>query len=177
MVRTGHTCIPYIVKSKKGFMEKQVIQSRSRCACMWISGWVDDGMTYSSECWLPLSFIIPLFLFSFFQTWLSLFIFSSSPFLFFGPCFFGMPSFLFWGNHSLITFLFQGYYRERVCHHIEHLLVDGGGANSQCTNVASGCGCVRDLYRESIKRFSLKSQNLTELNRMTSSICVRFLMV
>ena len=57
--------------------------------------------------------------------------------------------------------------------------MDGGGANFQYRNVASGCGCVRirDLDRESMKRFSLGSQNFTKLNIMTSSICIRFLMV
>jgi len=54
--------------------------------------------------------------------------------------------------------------------------VDGGGANFQCRNVASGCESVRDLDRESMKRFSLGSQNLTKLNRMTSSICIKFFM-
>ena len=53
----------------------------------------------------------------------------------------------------------------------------GDGANSQCRNVASGCGCVCAYDRESMKRFSPGSQNLTKLNRMTSSICIRFLMV
>jgi hypothetical protein len=37
-VRTGHTCIPYIVKSKRGSTEKQVMQSRSKGASVWISG-------------------------------------------------------------------------------------------------------------------------------------------
>ena len=52
--------------------------------------------------------------------------------------------------------------------------MDGGGANSQCKNVASGCESVRDLDRERMKRFSLGSQNLTKLNEVTSSICIRF---
>ena len=36
--------------------------------------------------------------------------------------------------------------------------MDGGEANFQCRNVASGCGCVRAYDRESMKRFSLGSQ-------------------
>ena len=55
--------------------------------------------------------------------------------------------------------------------------MDDGEANSQCRNVAHGCGRVRAYDRESMKRFSLGSQNLTKHNRMTSSICIRFLMV
>jgi hypothetical protein len=91
-----------------------------------------------------------------------------------------MPSFLFWSYHSLIVLLFQGCYRESFAIIARIIyLVDGGGANSQCRNVASGCGCVRvrNLHRESMKSFSLESQKLTKLNRMTSSICIRFLMV
>jgi hypothetical protein len=35
--------------------------------------------------------------------------------------------------------------------------------------------CAYD--RESMRRFSLGSHNLTKLNKMTSSICIRFLIV
>ena len=57
--------------------------------------------------------------------------------------------------------------------------MDGGGTNFQCSDVANGCGCgyVRALDQESMKRFSLESQNLTKLKRMTSSICIRFFMI
>ena len=58
---------------------------------------------------------------------------------------------------------------------MKQLLVDDGEANSQCRNVANGWECVRAYDRESMKRFSRGSQNLTKLNRMTSSICIRFL--
>ena len=68
-------------------------------------------------------------------------------------------------------------FQERVCQIMKQLLVDDGEANSQCRNVANGWECVRAYDRESMKRFSLGSQNLTKLNRMTSSICIRFLMV
>ena len=54
--------------------------------------------------------------------------------------------------------------------------MDDGDANSQCRNVARGWECVRAYDRENMKRFSLGSQNLTKLNRMTSSICIGFFM-
>ena len=60
---------------------------------------------------------------------------------------------------------------------MEYLLADGGEANSQYRNVASGWESVRAYDRESMKRFSLGSHNLTKLNRMISSKCIRFLMV
>ena len=44
-IRTGHTCILFIVKSKRGSMEKQVMQSRSKRASVWVDGWMD--MAYS----------------------------------------------------------------------------------------------------------------------------------
>ena len=56
--------------------------------------------------------------------------------------------------------------------------MDDSGANSQSRNVTSGCGCgrgcVHDLDRETMKRLSLGSQNLTKLNRMTSNIFMFF---
>ena len=61
---------------------------------------------------------------------------------------------------------------------MEYLLVDDGGdANSQCRNVANGWESVHAHDRESMKRLLLGSQNLTKLNRMTSSICIRFLIM
>ena len=41
-VRTGHTSILYIVKSKSGSMEKQVMQSRSKGASVWMNGWMNE---------------------------------------------------------------------------------------------------------------------------------------
>jgi len=84
---------------------------------------------------------------------------------------------IFWGNHNLTLYIISGCSKRDVAKNMEHLLVDDGDAISQCGNVASGWGCVRAYDQESMKRFSLGSQNLTKLNKMTSSICLRFLMV
>ena len=81
-IRTGHTCIPYIVKLKRGSTEKKVL----------VCGWMD-------EWWygLPLRALVLSLKTSlsslFFETWLPL-----SHSVFFGSCFFGMPSFLFLGQ-------------------------------------------------------------------------------
>ena len=78
------------------------------------------------------------------------------------------------GGHNLTLYFISGMFYERICQNMEHLLLDGGNANSQCRNVTSGWGCVHAYDRESMKRFSLGSQNLTKLNRMSSNICIRF---
>ena len=77
-IRTGHTCILFIVKSKRWSKEKQVMQSRSKGASVWVDGWV-DGYDLLLEIMAFLSRIIPIS-------------------LFFWSCFFGMPSFLFLGQ-------------------------------------------------------------------------------
>ena len=46
-IRTGHTCILFIVKSKSGSMEKQVMHSRSKGASVWMDRWMNGGMAYS----------------------------------------------------------------------------------------------------------------------------------
>ena len=58
--------------------------------------------------------------------------------LFFGSCFFGMPSFLFFGNHNLALFYFRDVLRERSPRHGALMWKMDGGANSQCRNVAKG---------------------------------------
>jgi hypothetical protein len=79
-----------------------------------------------------------------------------------------------WGNHSLTHIIFWDVTKRVFDITWSIYLMDGGNANSWCRNFASGCRRVRDLDRESMKRFSLGSQNLTKLNEMTSSICIRF---
>ena len=64
-IRTEHTCILLIVKSKRGSMEKQVMQSRSKGASVWVDGWM-DGYGLLLEVMAFLSRIIPVSLFFFF---------------------------------------------------------------------------------------------------------------
>ena len=87
-IRTGHTCIPYIIKSKRRSMERQVMQSWSKGASVWVGGWMD--MAYSLRHWFSL-LTHPLFL-NMATPSLLYFLF------FFGSCFFGMPSFPFLGQ-------------------------------------------------------------------------------
>ena len=60
--------------------------------------------------------------------------------LFLGSCFFGMPSFLFLGNHNLTLFYFRDVLGEISPRHGAFIDVEwmDGGANSQCRNVANG---------------------------------------
>ena len=48
-IRIGHTCILFIVKSKRGSMEKQIMQSRSKGASVHVDRWMDGfiDVTYS----------------------------------------------------------------------------------------------------------------------------------
>ena len=59
---------------------------------------------------------------------------------------------------------------------MEHLLVDGGEANFQCRNVASGCGCVRAYDRESMKNISLGSQFVKTQQNIKQHMCKGFFM-
>ena len=126
-------------------------------------------MAYSLKRWFSLSLLSSFDIF--FQTWLPL---SFSLSFFWTMLLWHAIFYFFWGNHSLISYLILGMFYERVYQNMEHLLMDDGDANSRCRNVASGWGRVRAYDRESMKRFSLGSQNLTKLNRMSSSICIRF---
>ena len=142
--------------------------------CMCVSGWMDNGMGYSNCDWPSLSLFHPYY-YIFFR--------HGYPFLFF----IAIPS-LFLGLTSWHAFFFFG---ATIVYHIFYFrdvterefviiwsiyLVDGGNANSWCRNFASGCGRVSDIDQESMRRFSLGSQNLTKLNEVTSSICIRFFM-
>ena len=128
---------------------------------------MNGGMSYSLKHWFSLLYH------PFFQIWLPLSFFSLSLF-FLGHASLACHVFSFWGNHSLISYLILGMFYERVYQNMEHLLMDDGDANSRCRNVASGWGRVCGYDREGTNRFSLGSQNLTKLNRMSSSICIRF---
>ena len=102
-------------------MEKQVMQSRSKGASVWVvwmDGWMDgcglllEAMVFSFESSMSLFFrhgYPPLFSFS----------------LFFGSCFFGMPSFHFLGNHNLTLFYFRDVLRERLPRHGALLMGNG----------------------------------------------------
>ena len=59
-IRTRHTCILFIVKSKRGSMEKQVMQSWSKGASVWVDRWM-DGYDLLLEVMAFLSQIIPFF--------------------------------------------------------------------------------------------------------------------
>ena len=61
-IRTGHTCILFIVKSNRGSTEKQVMQSRSKGASVWVDGWM-DGYGLLLEIMAFLSWIIHVFCF------------------------------------------------------------------------------------------------------------------
>ena len=144
-------------------MEKQIIQSRSRCVSVWVDKWWYDILLI--EC-LSLYFIpVILFFFRHGYPFFSLFFLGHA---------LGMPSLLFfsWGNHSLAHILFFRDVPKRICHQKDHLFC--GFANSQCRNFASGGGRVRDLDRENMKRFSIGSLNLTKLKEISSSICIKF---
>ena len=96
--------------------------------------------------------------------------------LFLGHASLACHLFSFWGNHNLTLFYFRDVLRERLPRHgafTDEEWIDIG-ANSRCRNVASRWGRVRAYDREGMKRFSLGSQNLTKLNRTSSSICIRF---
>ena len=61
-IRTEYTCILFIVNSKRGSIEKQVMQSRSKGASVWIDGWIwltpwGNGFSLSNHPCLSLSFL------------------------------------------------------------------------------------------------------------------------
>ena len=111
-IRTKHTCILFIVKSKRGSMEKQVMQSRSKGASVWVDGWMDG---YDLLLMAFLSRIIPMSLSS------SFFLRHGYPFfsfsLFFGHASLACHLFSFWGNHNLTLFYFRDVLRERSPRH------------------------------------------------------------
>ena len=78
-----------------------------------------EVMAFSLESSLCLSL--------FFETWLPLFLS-----LFFGPCFFGMPSFLFLGQRKSDFIFFRDVLQERSPRHGAFIDVErmDGGANS-----------------------------------------------
>ena len=122
-IRTWHTCIPYIVKSMRWSMEKQVMPSRSKGAGVWVDGWM----------WLYLlngnGFLSWIILF--FETWLPPFSLSISSF-FLGHASLACHLFSFWGNYNLTLFYFRDVLRERLPRH--GAFIDGewmdDGANS-----------------------------------------------
>ena len=119
-------------------------------------------MVFSVSLFHPQIFIV-----YFFQMWLSFFLYFS------GSCFLACLLFL-WGNHSLTHIIFRDVTKREFDITRSIYLIDGGNANSWCRNFSSGCGRVCDLDQESMKKFSLGSQNLTKLNEITRSICIRF---
>ena len=118
-IRTGHTCILFIVKSKRGSMEKQVMQSRSKGASVWVDGWM-DGYDLLLEVMAFLSRIIPMSLLSlfFWDMAIPFFSLSLSSFSFFlGHASLACHLFSFWGNHNLTLFYFRDVLRERSPRH------------------------------------------------------------
>ena len=111
-IRTGHTCILFIVKSKRGSMEKQVMQSRSKGASVWVDGWM-DGYDLLLEVMAFLSRIIPMSLLSFFWDMATPFSLS----LFLGHASLACHLFSFWGNHNLTLYYFRDVLRERSPRH------------------------------------------------------------
>ena len=119
-------------------------------------------MVFSVSLFHPQIFIV-----YFFEMWLSFF------FLFLGHA--SWHAFFFFGATIVYHIFYFRDVTEREFVIIWSIyLVDGGNANSLCRNFASGCGRVHDLDQERMRRFSLGSQNLTKLNEVTSSICIRF---
>ena len=108
-IRTGHTCILFIVKSKRGSMEKQVMQSWSKGASVWVDGWM-DGYDLLLEVMAFLSQIIPnSFFWDMVTSFFSLF--------FLGHASLACHLFSFWGNHNLTLFYFRDVLRERSPRH------------------------------------------------------------
>ena len=125
-IRTGHTCILFIVKSKRGSMEEQVMQSRSKGASVWVDGWIwptpwGNGFSLSNHPYVSLSL---------FETWLPLFLSLSLSFL--GHASLACHLFFFWGNHNLTLFYFRDVLRERSPRHGAFINVEwmDSGANS-----------------------------------------------
>ena len=117
-------------------------------------------------------YFIPIIIFFFRHGYPFLF-FLAIPSLFFGSYFLACLLFL-WATIVYHIFYFRDVTEREFVIIWSIYLVDGGNANSWCRNFESGCGRVRD--QESMRRFSLGSQNLTKLNEVTSSICIRFFM-
>ena len=132
-------------------------------------GWMDEWWYVLLLKALVLSLVSSLFS----DMTTPLFLFSLSLF-FLGHASQACHVFSIWGNHSLISYLILGMFYERVYQNMEHLLMDDGDANSRCRIVASGWGRVRAYDRESMKSILLGSPNLTKLNRISSSICIKF---
>ena len=110
-IRTGHTCILFIVKSKRGSMEKQVMQSRSKGASVWVDGWIrltpwDNGFSLLNHpCLFFWDMVTPFSLFFLGHASLSCHLFS------------------FWGNHNLTLFYFRDVLWERLTRH--GVFIDG----------------------------------------------------
>ena len=85
----------------------------------------------------------------------------------------GMPLFFFGIDHDYTYLRDISFGRENTNTRSVYLVADGS-ANSQCRFFASGNGYLHDLEWESMRIFSLGSQNLTKLNKIASSICEGF---
>ena len=139
-------------------MEKQVMQSRSKGASVWVDGWMDGwiDVVYSLRHWFSFSNHPCLSLF---------FLRHGYPFslsyFFLGHASLACHLFSFWGNHNLTLFYFRDVLQESLPRH-------GSFIDGKLMDLV----CVYD--RESMKSISLGSHNLTKLNRTSSSICVRF---
>ena len=131
-IRTGHTCIPYIVNSKRGPMEKQVMQSRSKGASVWVDGWMD--VAYSLRQWFSLSNHPCLSL--------SLFLRHGYPFFsLFWVKLLWHAIFALFGATIIWLYFISGMFYERDHQDLEHLLMEDEWMvvlNSWCRNVANG---------------------------------------
>ena len=133
------TCVTYIAKSNKGSMDIANQTSWSR-SCTYVEGvWWNDILLL----WISLSFI--------WITWghgyINIYIFFSLSFFmdidvsiffsFFGSCFLGMPSFLFFFDSPCL--IWKILERERSLN-MEFYFVDGwnGIADFQCRSLAGG---------------------------------------
>ena len=131
-----------------------------------------DGCGLLLEVMSFLSRIIPMSLLSFFWD-------MATPFfsLFFLVMLLWHTIFSLFGATIIwFYFIFRDVLWERSPRHGAFINVEwmDGGANSQCRNVAKRMGHVHAYDQESMKSISLGLQNLTKLNRTSSSICVRF---
>ena len=155
------------------------MQSRSKGASVWMDEWWYGLLLKALVLSLSLLSSLDIYIYIYvcmyiFQTWLSLFFLSLS---FFWAMLFWHATFSFWGNHNLTLYFISGIFYKRDHQDKEHLLcgMDGQWCQFPVQECSKWMGRVRAYDRESMKSISLRSPNLTKLNRTSSNICIRVL--
>ena len=90
------------------------------------------------------------------------------PLFFFFFCHASWHAFLFFWDNHVYKYFRDVAFGERSLTQGAFILWMVDHAHSWCRNFASGSGRVRYLDRESMKRFSLGSHNLTKLNEIAN---------